>query len=432
MRIRRTCFALLAAAFCCLPFSGMAQELDREDVALEYMRNSQWDFANHEWRKLIEEDPRNINAHVGLARSLTQAGFLREAVWHLETVRSEISHPDLEVELAQACMAQGWPDKALTHLLGVIKQHPYHLAAFQGLMEVREHLSEEKRRQLEPHLKARARDAEGRGRRLMAAGQYQRALPYFQLAVSYERKAGLWNDYALALLLSGRSQQSLGQFRELEKVARQWQHHANAALAYLSLDQTVAARREIEKAIALTGSNRDKARLYNILGYIYENAGKTSSARYAYEKAVELDSGLLKARLNLAYIFQQAYQFKEAVAIYESILAGDPHNAMIWNRLGFVYELMHEPKKARGAYEKAIAAEPGMKEAYTNLAMLYKKMDEQEKSDAMLKKVMELQFAKIETGQPRRASKPQPAERQSAGGHPLFQFVDVFMADVAS
>lgn len=403
-----------------------AQESGREALALEYMRNGQWDFANQQWRQLIEEEPDNLRAHIGLARSLSQGGSLQEAAWHLENLRSRLQPaglPEVDVELAQVWLAMRNPSMALKYLLEAIREKPYHVEAFRALVALRDQLPEKTRDALEANLQKRAGKAAVLARKAMEAGRYRQSLPYFEVALAWADSPGLSNDYGLALLLSGEGEEAVRRFRVMPDHPGAWRWHANAALAYLSLDQTAAARREAEKAITLTDGSREKARLYNILGYIYESARKTSEARFAYERAVELDPGLDKARLNLAYIFQQTYQFPLAVRVYEEMLARHPGDGALWNRLGFVYELMHEGRKARAAYEKAIAASPSLREAYTNLALLYKKMDEPDKADAVLKKAMALQFSGLE-------ERGGPAvKRTGTVSHPLFRYVDVFMAD---
>ncbi len=423
---RRKLIGFVLAGLVLGNLAAHAQETSREAAALEYMRNGQWDFASHQWRRLIEENPRNLRAQIGLARSLTEGGYVQEAVWQLETLRPGLApaeRSDADVELARAWLAMGNPQKALHCLLEAIREQPYHVGAYRALMALRDRLPASQRLELEAGLTQRARQAGQRARQLMEAGQYRQSLPYFEVAMAWAQPAGLRNDFGLALLLSGETRLAAAQFQSMREDGTPWGAHANAALAYLGESQTVAARREIEKALALASDHRHKARLYNILGYIYENARKTSEARFAYERAVDLDPALDKARLNLAYIFQQTYQFSLAARVYEGMLAKNPADAFLWNRLGFVYELMHESRKARAAYEKAIATNPNLKEAYTNLALLYKKMDEPEKADAVLKQWMARQFSGIESRGGGSAS--------LAGKviHPLLRYVDVFMAE---
>jgi Flp pilus assembly protein TadD len=180
---------------------------------------------------------------------------------------------------------------------------------------------------------------------------------------------------------------------------------------------------EAEKAIALAATSADKARLYNILGYIYETAGKPVDAKLSYERAIALDPGFDKPKLNLAYILEQDYQLERAADIYKGMLKTTATNADVWNRLGFTYELMREPKKAMDAYQKAIELNPGLEEAHYNLGMLYQKMDKQKKADEELGKLADMKFQRIE-----KKTVLKKVSDEAAIKHPLFKYVDVFFA----
>jgi Flp pilus assembly protein TadD len=393
----------------------------RSDVALDYMQNERWDFASYEWRKVLEMEPENIEAHLGLARSLGQAGFIQEAITHLKETRPGIDDPRLDLEQARLHAEAGETDSAIRLYLSLLDKNPYHVESFKGLMALEMRFREEQAGALSDLLAKRAKEAENRANKAFEAGNYQQAVPYYELATAYNRKGTLHNKYALALLLSGNGEEAGEEFSRLNKVHRRWELHGNAALALLSQDQTHAARKELEKAIQMAQKPADRAKLYNLLGYVCESANRVADARYAYAHAIELDPALDKARMNLAYIYLQDYRYEKAITLYQEVLARSPNRADVWTALGFAYELQQEPRKAKAAYEKAIALDPGYKEAYRNLATMYDKLGKKEKADLTLKRMMSRQYARLE-GAPNQS----PSKSPQAQGHPLFQFVDVF------
>ncbi|HEY9687809.1 MAG TPA: tetratricopeptide repeat protein [Coleofasciculaceae cyanobacterium] len=393
----------------------------RSDVALDYMQNERWDFASYEWRKVLELEPDNIEAHLGLARSLAQGGFIQEAITHLKETRPRIEDPRLDLEQARLHAEAGQTDSAIRLYLSLLNKNPFHVEAFKGMMALEMRFPEDQARTLSDMLEKRAKEAENRANKAFATGSYQQAVPYYELAAAYNQKGTLHNKYALALLLSGDGEEAGEEFIRLNKIHRRWELHGNAALALLSQDETHAARKELEKAIQMAKEPSDRAKLYNLLGYVCESANRVADARYAYAHAIELDPALDKARMNLAYIYLQDYRYEKAINLYQEVLARSPQRSDVWTTLGFAYELQQEPRKAKAAYEKAIALDPGYKEAYRNLATMYDKLGKKEKADLTLKRMMSRQYAKLEG-----VSKQPSAQPAQAQEHPLFQFVDVF------
>jgi len=396
---------------------AFAQMALRHDVALDYMKSQQWDYASYEWRKLIEEDPKNIRAHLGLADSLSRAGFLSDAVIHLKTVRERQPDARLDIGLAGLYRRGGNTGRAAQIYERVLAKEPFNADAFKGLYEIRQRLPKNRRGPVSKLLGNRVKLAEQKADAAMQQDAYT-AARYYRIAAIAKPSARVINNYGLALLLAGKAQQALVQFQRLKPSDKTWQIHANAALAWLALQDGDVAIREAEKAIALAKNPPDKARLYNLLGYVNETSGKLSSARFAYEKALMLDPGSEKSRLNLAYVWQQSYELEKAEKIYQAILEKEPGNAAIWNKLGFVYELQHEALKAEKAYKQAIALAPDFKDALTNLALMYQKMQKKDEADEIIKQLMEMQYAAIEGDKGKNTTRTQR--------HPLFEFVDVF------
>ncbi len=419
---------------CCMALIGVslnmtpvyAQTTFHQEAALDYMQSQQWDFASYEWRKILESEPKNVQAHLGLAQSLMASNYVREAIQHLENTLAHLSDPQLEVQLAKAYLRLKKTPVAAEIYRKILQNDPYHSVAFKGLLQLHKALPSSQREETATFLSQIAESSREKGKAAFQSGQYKKAAQYYEITTAYYKKLGPINDYGLALLLSGQHTASANMFHHIRNKTSMWQLHANAALAYLSIDKAYQARVEVKKAIAAAPDNQAKAKLYNILGYIYEHSHKNTTARYAYEKALKLDPNFTKARRNLAYVLQKNRDYKASVKVYRDLINRDPENITLLNQLGFVYELMHEPKKARDMYQKAIRVAPKNKDAYYNLAMLYKKMNETRKANTALRELMNLEFSTLE----QTASKPQK-EQLSLYHHKLFEYVDIFFAEQA-
>jgi tetratricopeptide (TPR) repeat protein len=406
--------------------AGIASAADdlnaRIDIAQDYMSAKEWSYANYEWRNILASDPKNLKAHLGLAESLRQSDMMEDAIKHLESVRALVKNPVIDNRLASYYQMTGDIQQTQQLLREVLNQHPYNLEAYKMMHTILPRLPREQREPIAKSLAARADEATKKARELMNAGKYADALPYYEMTLAHSQRARWVNDYGLALLLAGKPKESMEQFGKLNSKLDHWQFHANGALALLAYGRSGTAKKHLEIAIATAEDDKTKAKLYNILGYLYETDRNLNKAMYAYDRAIELDPTLMKAKTNLGFVYQRQRDFEAALKLYKKILAENPKNVGIMNQLAFTYELMKKPKPALSTYKRALEIDPSHMDTYDNLAMLYKKMGRKEEMAEILKKKNSFEFAKMENA--RKPGKPIPAEKAM-----VFKYVDFFFAD---
>lgn len=416
------------------------------ESAKNYTKVQQWGYANNEWREALKLEPKNLEATLGLAYSLTQSSFPAEAIAHLDAARGNFKDPKqlqaIDLALADAYTAAQQYLSAEKIYLSILKADHFHPEAFKGLNQLTPKLPKSHQIKLKRVMEAQAQEAKKHAQLAIKQGNLEEAVRNYQVATTLLTKSKVMNDTGLALMLSGRTQGAEKVFSMLTSQLENWQVFANAGVVSLSRGKTYQARRQMERAIQLCDNNRDKARLYNNLGYIYESSNQPTKARFAYERAVELDPKLTKAWLNLGYTHQRQMNYDKAVDVYKSILAKEPANADAWVQLGFTYERMYKYKQAERAYKTALARNPKHKEAYFNLGSLYKKMDKMDAADLAYKQMSELEFAEMEaqgkkatqaalSAPPVPSANPlqaqnTPSDLQNKPEGKVLQFMDVF------
>lgn len=404
------------------------------------MSAHQWDYANYAWRTALSMDENNLEAHLGLAETLMQSGHASEAVQHLAALRKRFDRLSVELLYAQALEQVGQYRDAAAIYQNNLKRVPLEAQSFQQLVHLLPQLSAAEGSALRAFLQATRQDAMGQARQALVDRQYERLTRLLAIGTAYEPAPVDLNDYAVALMLQGRYEPAGRLLPSILQVAQQasdasmsWRYHANAALILLGQRRSRQAVQQVETAIERCAQESDKARLYNILGFIYENQGKWPRAIHAYQRALTLDPALQKARLNLAYAHQKNMDFTQAVQMYQAAWRREPKNVHILNRLGFAYELGYKERLAIHAYRQAARLEPGHPEAHHNLALLYRKMGKNRLADQAYQKMMDIEFQRIESGQQAAPSQPrrnadQERERQAR----LLDFVDVFFAGEAT
>lgn len=393
-------------------FSLVAQAADPAvlESARRFMREEQWDAANFEWRRILETEPGNVEATVGLAAVLLRTGFAQEALTVLEAIPPEKRVLSGDLTLARVYAALNDWDKSREVNSKILLKVPFQIDAFRELNASREHFSGAARQSLEKDLALLANAAKAQGETMIKAKKYSQALNFYEIAASGLKTIGLMNDYGMLLLLQGQYAKAHEQFAylKLKDQLKFSEVDSNAAIASLSIGKLAEAKMEIREAINACRDKVLKAKLYNNMGYIYEMARRRTDAKFAYQHAIELDPTLTIAQLNLAYVQQADREFPDAIANYQAVLRREPKRSDVWSRLGFVYELQYKSRPALAAYKKAVEADPQNKDAYYNLATLYKKMSRVKEANAALKKVAEMNYQEIEAGKTAKSAEPAP------------------------
>lgn len=425
--------------YCTLHNAGYTeQETPRQHLesAQGYANAGQWNYANHEWRAALAEDPESLDAHIGLAETLMQSGQVQEAVKHLQNARKTIHKLSLDLVYGRALERAKSYQYAGNLYMQILELAPMNAEAFQRLGELLPELQGTQQKSVAAYLNRRIADASIKGRVAVKDGNYPLAAENFAISTAYAPKSRDINDYAVSLILLGQYDEARNQLNRLQTLQPpDWQYYANRSLVSLGKGQPVAATGDIEEAIGLCAGSPQKSLLYNVLGFIYESQGKWLKARIAYQRSLELDPDLTKARMNLAYVYQKGDAYEEAIKTYENLLLRNPKNTSLWNRLGFAYELADKERQALEAYKKATMLAPEDPEAYYNLTLLYRKLDKTKEADLAYKSVMRIEFQQIEAGKKdRNLLKVAGTGRQSGSNernpqHRLLEYVDVFFSN---
>jgi tetratricopeptide (TPR) repeat protein len=392
--------ALVAGAFADVPINY--------DNARAAMQRKDWETANYEWRHILELDPQNLEASLGLAESLFNAGFYQEATGLLEAIPAKRRTTLVDIALARTYAATKQYVKSAQVYVNLLNKNPFLASAVQELEALEPHLDSQDRKLIITKTNNIANLSKTRAENAIKAGNFKAAAAYYEIVANHYHTVGLVNDYGLALLLAGEYQKAHDQFALLKTKGklRFSQVNSNAAIASLSIGNYAEAKQEIAEAINAADGSQLKAKLYNNLGYIMEMSSKRQDAKFAYQHALTLNPAMHTAQLNLAFVQQEDREYADAVTNYEEILKKNPNNPEVWNRLGFVYELQYKAKPAMKAYERAMEIDPKYKDSYYNLSTLYKKMGKVKDANETLRKLAEMNYAELESKTPSKHKTP--------------------------
>jgi Flp pilus assembly protein TadD len=150
------------------------------------------------------------------------------------------------------------------------------------------------------------------------------------------------------------------------------------ALGMMSVenDRFDAARRALLKSAELEPYH---GTWFNI-GLICTKLGRTDETIHAYQNAIRLHPGHVKALNNLASAYGRIGQYEDAAVTYQTALQHVPTEPTILNNLGTVYVRLQDYAQAEQSYLAAIHHGPRVKAPYENLSILYASLGDKEKA----------------------------------------------------
>jgi tetratricopeptide (TPR) repeat protein len=131
-------------------------------------------------------------------------------------------------------------------------------------------------------------------------------------------------------------------------------------------------------------------------GWVFERVSDPTRARQDYERALELDPGLVPVRLRLAEMHLEDHQPVEAAAHLEHLRARHPDRPEVAARLGQCRFLQGEHAEARRLLEEAVARLPDHRYVLLHLARLDLQDRQPARAEARVRRLLELDRADTE------------------------------------
>ena len=133
------------------------------------------------------------------------------------------------------------------------------------------------------------------------------------------------------------------------------QEYVGIARAYMN-----AAKPDYKNAIAIltraTANNAQDAQVQLALGDAYYGDGKQNEAYVAYRNAFQLDSSLLRAKMQLGVLLKGAKSYDEALKAYNEVIAISPNYGPVYRELAETYYKIarNKPSQAAANYKTAL------------------------------------------------------------------------------
>ncbi|MDH4186492.1 MAG: tetratricopeptide repeat protein, partial [Nitrospira sp.] len=136
---------------------------------------------------------------------------------------------------------------------------------------------------------------------------------------------------------------------------------------HLAQGKPVEARERVLRQVAAAPTS---ASHQSLLGELWMKSKDMGQAEAAFKKAIELDSSMLLAYLNLGQLYFQTGKVDQAVSEYEVVLTKNPQAIQAHMMLGVIHAANKEYDQAKVRYEKILGINPKFSPAANNLAWL--------------------------------------------------------------
>ncbi len=300
---------------------------------------------------------RDGNSGEDLERMLRSLGYIAGTESGDESSRDGYTSEQI-VNLATVLMGQGRADEAVEKLQGVLKEHP-------KFFDIRINLAQA----------------------LYRNNQKAESKAMFSSLISdFPDRLEVYEDYALALRLSGEYDVALGIYDQGLKVLEEWVPGlAGKALCLAHLDRDQEGETLLEKARQIDPRNH---LVFWNLGLVKKKQGNLQGAAESLTHALELEPTDASTAVTLAEIHLQGRNIKEAEKILRQTMTKGGDKALLLAELG---SLQLRSGDAQGALEtlaKAQKLDRNNTDILGNLGMAYAMTGSLPSAIAMFKKLV--------------------------------------------
>ncbi len=123
-----------------------------------------------------------------------------------------------------------------------------------------------------------------------------------------------------------------------------------------------------EDPVSLGTKATPSPQFYVTTGQMYEAKGDAPGAIAQYEKALQLSSNDLNARISLARLYDRQGDLPKAIGQYQQAAVAHPSSGLVHNDMGLCLARHQQIPQAIGELEQAVRIEPGNQMYRNNLA----------------------------------------------------------------
>jgi tetratricopeptide (TPR) repeat protein len=215
-----------------------------------------------------------------------------------------------------------------------------------------------------------AKEFYDKGRGFVFAGEYKKALPYFEEAVKKDpRNAEFYLIIGFCMGELGRHSEAIECYKQAIRIKPDYASaHYQIGAAYYKLGRYPEAIECNKQAIRI---KPDFGQAQYNLGTVYYKLGRYSEAIDAYKEAIRIEPDDALAHNNLGVTYADLRRYPEAIEYCKQAIRIEPDFAMAHYNLGGFYADFGRHSEAIECYKQAIRIKPDFAEAHNKLGVTY-------------------------------------------------------------
>ncbi|NER36118.1 MAG: serine protease [Oscillatoria sp. SIO1A7] len=241
-----------------------------------------------------------------------------------------------------------------------------------------------------------AEEAWNRGRARLDLGNYERAIEYFNKAISLNPNyADAYNDRGRAYRRRGSHERAIENFeRAISLNPNHAEAYNNRGFAYSDLRSYERAIADFNQAISI---KPDYALAYNNRGRAYRLQENYERAIADFNQAIRLNPDYALAYNNRGLAYRSQGRYERAIADFNRALGISPDSASVYNNRGLAYRKLRKHERAIADYNRAILINPDYALAYYNRGVAHLNVRERLRAIEDFRKAAELSQTQGET-----------------------------------
>lgn len=352
---------------------GYSEAID--NLSLHLIKLGRPRQAIGELQGLLRLYPTSTEIHIWLGRLYFQAGELKKAVYHLESVKppSDTRKVEIDTMLGSSYLQIGNDSRARSHLEKAVSSTQDNELAGEAWLRLGVLLTRQRdqNKAIEAFQRAATIEPQRLEVRLELAQAYFRSNQFQECLLVLNEWPNL-QDTPEALNLVGATLSKMGKpveaetaFRQaIEKDPKNHDAYYNLALVLLKRESTAEAIAVFQKALALFPNSQN---LITTLGIAYQLKGQLEAARAEFSRLLKLDPSSSQAHLLLGSSYLESGQHSLALNHLEKAEKLDSNNSKTCYLLGLVHSFLGS-EKSQSYLERATTLDSNFCFAFYQLA----------------------------------------------------------------
>ena len=346
------------------------------NIGVVHSANGYYEYAESEYKKTLEINPKDIEAHYNLGNAYERKGILDNAIKeYQEVIRYNPYYADAYNNLGSIYKKRLFLDEAAELYKKAIRCNPFNPNYYNnlGLVYHEEKLYKEAVTEFTRSLKINSETSTTHnhlGNTYKEMGNIKDALSEYKTAIELDPgSADSHNNMGIVYTNTGQLEEAVKEFETAIRLDPKLANaHNNLGIAYAKKGDPDKAIDELNNAVSLGFDNADA---HNNLAGVYLTKGLTDNAIVELKLALKFNPKDSNAHCNLGNAYISKNLGDEAISEFKEAITCNPADGEIYYYLGNAFYRKGRYSEAADAFNQSVRYRPKNPLAHKMLGVIY-------------------------------------------------------------